>query len=237
MSAPRSALLSDLTFRPPPITQRSSCRFLIPFWVEASRRVSSGSWHQDPQYPFSLLSPLRYFFPLRAAFIQALSGPVRLSPVPLRGPFRGRSSQDLWGLGSTGTLLFSAGGPWGAKTACRISFPGGRLGAPQDASDYGAILAPPPGVDMQKDLPDSIPIDSFVASLVGRTSLVEDVIIRDSVDKKVDVAIKKVYLGAHMALQRGLYSTYVAQLLISDMKPLYRALDESSDCFWGARAN
>ncbi|KAJ1126540.1 hypothetical protein NDU88_004947 [Pleurodeles waltl] len=84
--------------------------------------------------------------------------------------------------------------------------------------------------EMLKDLPDSIPIDSFVARLVGHTFLAEDAIIRDSVDKKVDVARKKLYLGAHLALQAGIYGTYVVQSLIPDMKSLYRALDESSDC-------
>ncbi|KAJ1214412.1 hypothetical protein NDU88_002031 [Pleurodeles waltl] len=41
--------------------------------------------------------------------------------------------------------------------------------------------------DMAQVLPDLVPIDSFVASLVGRTSLAEDAVIQDTVDKKVDV--------------------------------------------------
>ncbi|KAJ1191137.1 hypothetical protein NDU88_000453 [Pleurodeles waltl] len=84
--------------------------------------------------------------------------------------------------------------------------------------------------DMLKDLPDSIPNDCFVASLVMFTSVVEDANIRDSVDEKVDVALKKVYSGAPLSLRARIYRTYVVQSLISDTKSLYRALDESSDC-------
>ncbi|KAJ1203006.1 hypothetical protein NDU88_006801 [Pleurodeles waltl] len=38
-------------------------------------------------------------------------------------------------------------------------------------------------------LPDSAPVDSFVASLVGHISLDEDSVIRDAVDRKVDVSL------------------------------------------------
>ncbi|KAJ1149160.1 hypothetical protein NDU88_001977 [Pleurodeles waltl] len=87
-----------------------------------------------------------------------------------------------------------------------------------------------PSQDMAQVLPDSVPIDSFVTSLVGRTSLAEDAVIRDSVDKKVDVSLKKSYAGTHLALQAGIYGTYVAQSLLSDLKALNNALDGSSDC-------
>ncbi|KAJ1129304.1 hypothetical protein NDU88_007675 [Pleurodeles waltl] len=66
--------------------------------------------------------------------------------------------------------------------------------------------------------------------LMGKTSLAEDAAIRDSVDKKVDGSLSKVYLGLHMALRTGIYGTNVAQSLISDMKPLYRSIDDASDC-------
>ncbi|KAJ1170769.1 hypothetical protein NDU88_002641 [Pleurodeles waltl] len=79
--------------------------------------------------------------------------------------------------------------------------------------------------DMHQVLPDSIPIDSFVASLVGRTSLA-----KEAVDKRVDGSLKKVYSVAHMALRAGIYGIYVAQSLISHLKSLCCALDESSDC-------
>ncbi|KAJ1101060.1 hypothetical protein NDU88_006134 [Pleurodeles waltl] len=77
---------------------------------------------------------------------------------------------------------------------------------------------------------DSVPIDSFVASLVGLTSLAEDAVIQASVDKKVDVSLKKAYAGTHLALRAGIYGTYVAQSLLSDLKALISALDGSSDC-------
>ncbi|KAJ1182922.1 hypothetical protein NDU88_008099 [Pleurodeles waltl] len=48
-------------------------------------------------------------------------------------------------------------------------------------------------------LPDSVPIDSFATSLVGRTSLAKDAVIRDSVDRKVDVSLRKSYAGTHLA--------------------------------------
>ncbi|KAJ1143479.1 hypothetical protein NDU88_009787 [Pleurodeles waltl] len=66
--------------------------------------------------------------------------------------------------------------------------------------------------------------------LVGRTSLAEDAVIRDSVDKKVDVSLKKAYAGTHLVLRTGIYGTYVAQSLLSDLKALNNALDGSLDC-------
>ncbi|KAJ1169806.1 hypothetical protein NDU88_001696 [Pleurodeles waltl] len=77
--------------------------------------------------------------------------------------------------------------------------------------------------DMAKVLPDLVPIDSFVASLVGRISLADDAVIQDAVDMKVDVSLKKAYSGTHLALRAGIYGTYVAQSLNS-------ALDGSSVC-------
>ncbi|KAJ1107238.1 hypothetical protein NDU88_004631 [Pleurodeles waltl] len=79
--------------------------------------------------------------------------------------------------------------------------------------------------DMAQVLLDLVPIDSFVASLVGRKSLAEDAVIQDSVDKKVDVTLKKAYAGTHLALRAGIYGTYVAQPLLSDLKALNSALD------------
>ncbi|KAJ1209368.1 hypothetical protein NDU88_004746 [Pleurodeles waltl] len=64
---------------------------------------------------------------------------------------------------------------------------------------------------MYQVLPDSIPIDSSVASLVRRTSLAEDTIAKDAVDKKVDGSLKKVYSGAHLAVRAGIYGTVVSQ--------------------------
>ncbi|KAJ1082763.1 hypothetical protein NDU88_002928 [Pleurodeles waltl] len=84
--------------------------------------------------------------------------------------------------------------------------------------------------DMAQVLPDSVPIDTFVASFVGRTSLAEDAVIRDLVDKKVDVSLRKSYAGMHLALRDGICGTYVAQSLLSDLKALNNALDGSSDC-------
>ncbi|KAJ1185042.1 hypothetical protein NDU88_001838 [Pleurodeles waltl] len=83
---------------------------------------------------------------------------------------------------------------------------------------------------MAQVLPDSVPIDSFVTSLVVRTSLAEDAVIRNSVDKKVDVSLKKAYVGTPLALRVGIYVTYVAQSLLSVLKVLNSALDGSSAC-------
>ncbi|KAJ1098323.1 hypothetical protein NDU88_003438 [Pleurodeles waltl] len=47
--------------------------------------------------------------------------------------------------------------------------------------------------NMQSDFPDAIPVDSFVASLVGCTSLAEEAILRNPIEKKVDRALKKVF--------------------------------------------
>ncbi|KAJ1112794.1 hypothetical protein NDU88_001055 [Pleurodeles waltl] len=83
---------------------------------------------------------------------------------------------------------------------------------------------------MQTDFPDSVQVDSFVASLVGRTSLAVDAVLWNPMDKKVDSSLKKVFSGTHLDLCAGIYGTYVAESLISDIKTLHRALDESSDC-------
>ncbi|KAJ1216104.1 hypothetical protein NDU88_003710 [Pleurodeles waltl] len=72
--------------------------------------------------------------------------------------------------------------------------------------------------DMALVLPDSVPIDSFVASLVGRTSLAADEVIQDFLDKTVDVYLKKAYAGTYLALWAGTYGTYIAQSLPSDLK-------------------
>ncbi|KAJ1188502.1 hypothetical protein NDU88_005263 [Pleurodeles waltl] len=85
-----------------------------------------------------------------------------------------------------------------------------------------------PSQDMAQVLPDSVPIDSFVTSLVGHTLLGEDAVIQDSVDKNVDVSLKKSYAGTHLALRAGIYGTYVAQSLLSYLKALNSALDGSS---------
>ncbi|KAJ1174810.1 hypothetical protein NDU88_000101 [Pleurodeles waltl] len=85
MSAPCPALLSDLTFRPPQITQMPSRLLLVPFPVVASRRVSSGPRHRDLQHPLSLLSPLRSFLPLRAVLVRPSQAQSVFSPVPFRG--------------------------------------------------------------------------------------------------------------------------------------------------------
>ncbi|KAJ1176887.1 hypothetical protein NDU88_002154 [Pleurodeles waltl] len=70
-------------------------------------------------------------------------------------------------------------------------------------------------------------LKSATLPLVGRTSLAEDAVIQQSVDRKVDVPLKKTYTGTHLALRAG---TYVAQSLLSDLKALNSALDGSSDC-------
>ncbi|KAJ1170195.1 hypothetical protein NDU88_002076 [Pleurodeles waltl] len=69
----------------------------------------------------------------------------------------------------------------------------------------------------------------WTEGLVGRTSLAEDAVMRDSVDKKVNVSLEKSYAGTHLALRAGIYGTYVAQSLLSDLKALNNALDRSLD--------
>ncbi|KAJ1098238.1 hypothetical protein NDU88_003354 [Pleurodeles waltl] len=83
---------------------------------------------------------------------------------------------------------------------------------------------------MSGSLPGSIPIDSVVASLVGRTFLTEDAIIKDATDKKIDSALRKVYSGSHLALRAGIYCSYVSQILLTDIKKFFSAVDDSSDC-------
>ncbi|KAJ1207584.1 hypothetical protein NDU88_002975 [Pleurodeles waltl] len=79
--------------------------------------------------------------------------------------------------------------------------------------------------DMQPDLPDSIPLDYFVSSLVGCTSLAEDAVLKDPIDKKVYGSLKKVYSGAHLTLPAGIYGTYVAQSLIYDCSSILELIE------------
>ncbi|KAJ1151663.1 hypothetical protein NDU88_004443 [Pleurodeles waltl] len=81
----------------------------------------------------------------------------------------------------------------------------------------------------QSGFPDSNLGDSFVTSLVGCTSLAEEAILRDPIDKKVDEYLKKVYSGSRLALWAGINVDYVVQSLILDLKTPYRTLDESYD--------
>ncbi|KAJ1177414.1 hypothetical protein NDU88_002669 [Pleurodeles waltl] len=55
--------------------------------------------------------------------------------------------------------------------------------------------------DMQHVLQDSIPIDFFVASLVGHTLLMKDSVSHDQPVKMIDPALRKVYSGAHLVLR------------------------------------
>ncbi|KAJ1114557.1 hypothetical protein NDU88_002792 [Pleurodeles waltl] len=57
--------------------------------------------------------------------------------------------------------------------------------------------------DMQKYLPVSASFDSFVASQVGITSLVEDAMIKNAVEK-VAASLRKVYSGSDLAIQADL---------------------------------
>ncbi|KAJ1141180.1 hypothetical protein NDU88_007515 [Pleurodeles waltl] len=83
----------------------------------------------------------------------------------------------------------------------------------------------------QSTVPVDMPIHSCIQEVIKRrTSLAEDAVIRDAVDKNVDVSLKKAYSGTHLALRARIYGTYFAQSLLSDLKALNSALDWSSDC-------
>ncbi|KAJ1126328.1 hypothetical protein NDU88_004736 [Pleurodeles waltl] len=45
----------------------------------------------------------------------------------------------------------------------------------------------------------------------------------------MDGSFKEVFSRSHLSLRAGIYGTYVVQCLISDLKTMYRSLDESSD--------
>ncbi|KAJ1191007.1 hypothetical protein NDU88_000324 [Pleurodeles waltl] len=86
----------------------------------------------------------------------------------------------------------------------------------------------------QSSVPGNVPIHPSIQecllTLLSPVLLAEDTVIRDSVDKKVDVSLKKAYAGTHLAFRAGIYGTYVAQSSLSDLKALNSALDGSSDC-------
>mgnify|MGYP002804430413 CR=1 FL=1 len=84
--------------------------------------------------------------------------------------------------------------------------------------------------DMESKLPEVIHVDSVVASLVGRSSMAEENILKDPADKKVDSSLKKVFSGSHLALRAGVYSAYTSQSLISDFKALFKAVQDQSNC-------
>ena len=69
-----------------------------------------------------------------------------------------------------------------------------------------------------------------MASLVWRTSITEESILRDQTDKNMDSSFKKSYACAHLAMRAGFYVAYTSQSLISDFKELFKAVQESSEC-------
>ncbi|KAJ1151069.1 hypothetical protein NDU88_003856 [Pleurodeles waltl] len=74
---------------------------------------------------------------------------------------------------------------------------------------------------MDVNFPDSVHVDSVVASLVGRSFMVEENILKDGPDKKVDSSQEKAYAGVQLASRSGLHGTYVSQSLLSDFKTLF----------------
>ncbi|KAJ1213860.1 hypothetical protein NDU88_001490 [Pleurodeles waltl] len=71
-----------------------------------------------------------------------------------------------------------------------------------------------------EELLDSVNVDSVVASLVGRSYMAEEKILKDGADKKDDSSMKKAYAGANLALRAGVYGAYVSQSLFSDFETL-----------------
>ncbi|KAJ1098166.1 hypothetical protein NDU88_003282 [Pleurodeles waltl] len=81
--------------------------------------------------------------------------------------------------------------------------------------------------DMGEKLPDLVQVDSVVASLLGRSSMVEENILKDGTDKEVDSSLKKACAGANLALRACV--SYVSQFLLSDFKTLFVTIqDEGS---------
>ncbi|KAJ1114314.1 hypothetical protein NDU88_002598 [Pleurodeles waltl] len=68
--------------------------------------------------------------------------------------------------------------------------------------------------DMEEKLPDYENVDSVVASLVGRSSMMEENILNDGADKKVGFSVKKANDEANLDLRAGVYRTYVSQSLL-----------------------
>ncbi|KAJ1192157.1 hypothetical protein NDU88_001469 [Pleurodeles waltl] len=132
--------------------------------------------------------------------------------------------------------------PWGAgRPSCFGSGWGGcfsvfssELEGPSQEEQKGKYISrellPPPvkHVKVNMDFPEDEVPDTPSGSLLcqfqisvpvdGRTSLAEDAVIRDAVDKKADMSLKKVCSGTHLALRAGIYGTDVAQSLLLDLK-------------------
>ncbi|KAJ1162355.1 hypothetical protein NDU88_002823 [Pleurodeles waltl] len=76
----------------------------------------------------------------------------------------------------------------------------------QEWKDPGCIALPRfmsklyPLEDMDLKLPESVHVDLVVASLVCRSSMAEENILKDGAGKKVDSSVKKAYAGAQLAL-------------------------------------
>ncbi|KAJ1124841.1 hypothetical protein NDU88_003289 [Pleurodeles waltl] len=80
--------------------------------------------------------------------------------------------------------------------------------------------------NMGEKLPDSVQVDSVVAILLGRSSMVEGNILKDGADKEMDSSVKKTCAGANLALRVGVYATYVSQFLLSGFKTLFVTIQE-----------
>ncbi|KAJ1214810.1 hypothetical protein NDU88_002421 [Pleurodeles waltl] len=84
--------------------------------------------------------------------------------------------------------------------------------------------------DIEEKLPDSVHVDSFVASLVGWPSTAKENIVKDVADKKVDSSVKKAYVGTHLALRADIYGVYGAQSLLSYFKTLFATMPDGGQC-------
>ncbi|KAJ1129828.1 hypothetical protein NDU88_008193 [Pleurodeles waltl] len=82
----------------------------------------------------------------------------------------------------------------------------------------------------QTDFPDSIQVDSFVASLVGHTSLAKERWFSRIPRQKGGWFSLEGVLWCSSSPLDGIYGVYVARSIMSDLKTLYGALDECSDC-------
>ncbi|KAJ1094169.1 hypothetical protein NDU88_007247 [Pleurodeles waltl] len=84
--------------------------------------------------------------------------------------------------------------------------------------------------EMEFKLSENVHRDSIVTGLVGRQSVAEENILMDVADKNVDSSVKKAYARAHLALHAGVHGAYVAQSLSTDLKTLFKTMQEGGQC-------
>ena len=92
------------------------------------------------------------------------------------------------------------------------------------------LLRKYPVEDFATTYPANVKIDNLVAGLSTQGSVVsEEAFSPDSVDRKIEAAVKRSYCASNFAVHVNSYASYVVQSLIKDFQKLAVSMSESVD--------